>query len=105
MDTASTDAANLEGILYSHPAAIVRRTPWRLRTQFWTSVAMCSFLLIHGAWLLVRVRHLPAESLVRSGCVMIAIVYGMTLPSFIYFARKAWKSRTERPLQSIDDLG
>lgn len=104
MNTAQIDATNFGDLIYTQPAASVHSTPWRGRTQFWTSATMCCFLVLHGVWLLARVKYLAAESLERSGSVMIAIVYGTMLPSFLYFAWKAWRSKSERPLQSIDDL-
>jgi len=101
MNPAQNDAADFATIACSPSDTIVRRPGWRCRTQFWFFVTMSCFLFLHGAWSLARLHQLPAESLERSVSVMFAIVDGMTLPSFVYFACQARRQRKSAPTATI----
>ena len=101
MNTAQNGAAGFATIACPPSDTIVRRAGWRCRTQFWFCVTMSCLLLLHGAWSLARLHQLPAESLERSVSVMFAIVDGMTLPAFVYFACQARRQRKSAPAATI----
>ena len=91
MNNAQTNAAQFETISFSPSETLVRSPARRVAAQFWACVTMSCFLLLHGAWLLATARFLSPESLDRRSSVLIAIVYGTMLPSFLYFAWQAWR--------------
>ena len=92
MNTSKTDATKFETISFSSSDTVAHNAGRHLTAQFWACVTMSCFLLLHGARLLVSARYLSPESLERQGSFMIAIVYGMMLPSFLYFA---WQARRQ----------
>ena len=102
MNTAQIDAAKFETITFSQSETVVRSAGWRSTAQFWSSVILSSFLLVHGAWLLTSANRLSPESLERQGSVLIAVVYGMMLPSFVYFAWKAWRQGKSEQTVTIE---